>query len=223
MGIIYSAYNKIENKYYVGQTIGDLDKRKYSHYNGYSKTEFTNKLKSTPKEDWVWRVEFENVQTEKELNKLEGNLIIKYNSVINGYNSQYRWCDYIKKPKSITLYSSHGIVSNGMIEEVMRTSHLKRKQIIQLLEGRVLAIREWILYKNRCNTIFINGIHHPCTTKNLILCKKYGEKDILGTWSDISAELGVTKPLLLYYVHSYNPKYTGVLKGWTFTRTVKQK
>ena len=55
-GIIYSAYNKINGKRYVGQTIQLLCERRAGHYNKDKNIYFHRALTKYNKEDWKWQI-----------------------------------------------------------------------------------------------------------------------------------------------------------------------
>ena len=94
-GIIYTAYNKITNKYYVGQTVRAFKERVSEHIlNAKSgiKTHFYNALRKYSQEDFEWSevcfiydANIENLH--KRLDELEIYFIRRYNSFKNGYNS----------------------------------------------------------------------------------------------------------------------------------------
>lgn len=53
-GIIYCAYNKINNKRYIGQTIQRLSERKSAHYNKNGCPYFHHALLKYAVTDWDW-------------------------------------------------------------------------------------------------------------------------------------------------------------------------
>ena len=57
IGIIYCAYNKVNKKRYIGQTIKDLAIRIRGHYSNYSNCLYFHRaLIKYKKEDWEWKV-----------------------------------------------------------------------------------------------------------------------------------------------------------------------
>lgn len=85
-GIIYKAFNKINNKCYIGQTSESLNSRKSKHYSkNRDKSIFHKALKKYKKEDFEWSIICECL-TEKELDEKETFFIKQHNAhYINGY------------------------------------------------------------------------------------------------------------------------------------------
>ncbi len=88
--VIYQAKNKINGKVYVGQTIGNLDRRKSDHlssvksirYDSY----FHNAIRKYGKDNFVWEI-IEECNTIEELNEREKYWIEILDSISpNGYN-----------------------------------------------------------------------------------------------------------------------------------------
>ena len=66
IGIIYCAYNKVNKKRYIGQTIKDLAIRIRGHYSNYSNCLYFHRaLMKYKKEDWEWKVIDKDVFGEK--------------------------------------------------------------------------------------------------------------------------------------------------------------
>ena len=55
-GIIYCAYNKINGKRYIGQTIQRLCERRSAHYNSGGSPYFHHALLKYNREDWEWKI-----------------------------------------------------------------------------------------------------------------------------------------------------------------------
>lgn len=87
-GIIYAAFNKINGKAYIGQTISSLPKRITRHYRDSKNHSyaFANALRKYNRRDWDWVVLHNNIDREK-LNELEIKEIKRHNSYFGGYNS----------------------------------------------------------------------------------------------------------------------------------------
>ena len=86
--IIYSITNKINGKKYIGQTIKDLNTRIQDHL-ACAKMHYHRKLyNAINKYGWEnFEVKIEcTCATLDELNKMETAYIIKYDTVVNGYN-----------------------------------------------------------------------------------------------------------------------------------------
>ena len=85
-GIIYRAFNLINNKCYIGQTVHSLEARKRVHYSDFSNcTYFHRALKKYNKEDWEWSI-IDTANSQKELNEKECYWIGYYQVFGKGYN-----------------------------------------------------------------------------------------------------------------------------------------
>ena len=87
-GIIYRAINKITKKSYIGQTVQTLSNRIKGHYSFAKKasTKFSFALRKYDKKDWEWDILEDNVEN-KNLNRLEAEYIMLFDSLRSGYNS----------------------------------------------------------------------------------------------------------------------------------------
>lgn len=88
-GIVYCAYNKINGKRYIGQTIQKLSERKSAHYSKNNTSYFHSALKKYKKEDWEWKI-IDYGRNKEELNNKEIFWISFFNTTCssNGYNIQ---------------------------------------------------------------------------------------------------------------------------------------
>lgn len=86
-GIIYCAYNKINQKRYIGQTIQRLCERKNAHYTKNPDIYFHRALHKYAKEDFVWSV-IDTAQSKNELDEKEAFWIKYYDTLdpTKGYN-----------------------------------------------------------------------------------------------------------------------------------------
>jgi group I intron endonuclease len=87
-GLIYKAYNKVNQKSYIGQTTKTLEHRKRAHYSKYSSCVlFRRALEKYPKEDWEWS-EIDYANSQEELDEKEQYWIAYYDThnVEKGYN-----------------------------------------------------------------------------------------------------------------------------------------
>lgn len=110
--IVYMARNKINNKVYIGKTIGELEQRKKEHYyQSKAKTGsyFQSAIRKHGIDNFEWSILCE-CNNNEELNQKEIDLIKHFKSQDNriGYN----------------------ITSGGEISDVLRW-HPKRKEIIE--------------------------------------------------------------------------------------------
>lgn len=88
-GIIYCAYNKINNKRYIGQTIQRLCERKAAHYSKDKEIYFHRALHKYEYNDWEWS-EIDTAESKQELDEKE-QYWIEYYETCNpkkGYNIQ---------------------------------------------------------------------------------------------------------------------------------------
>lgn len=89
--IIYKVVNKVNNKVYIGQTVGSLDRRKAVHFSSAvsdSNLPFYRSIRKYGKDNFDW-IEVEKCGTIEELNGREEYWIRKLNTVSpNGYNLQ---------------------------------------------------------------------------------------------------------------------------------------
>lgn len=86
-GIIYCAYNKINQKRYIGQTVQRLCERRAAHYTKDPEIYFHRALHKYNKEDFEWSI-IDTAQSKEELNQKEQFWIQKYNTLnpLKGYN-----------------------------------------------------------------------------------------------------------------------------------------
>lgn len=86
-GIIYCAYNKVNNKRYIGQTIQRLSERKSAHYTKNGCPYFHHALLKYKAEDWEWTI-IDQASTKEELNQKEKYWIAFYETTNpeKGYN-----------------------------------------------------------------------------------------------------------------------------------------
>lgn len=87
-GIIYCAYNKINNKRYIGQTIHSLEKRIRHHYSKYSSCVYFHRaLKKYKENDWIWKI-IDHANSQEELDEKEIFWIsfFKTQNLQHGYN-----------------------------------------------------------------------------------------------------------------------------------------
>jgi group I intron endonuclease len=87
MSFIYLSENKINKKFYIGQTNFSLKQRKKKHEKiaKYSNTHFHRALCKYGFENFEWKI-LDKAKTQKELDNLEIKYIFEFNSIKNGYN-----------------------------------------------------------------------------------------------------------------------------------------
>ena len=86
-GIIYCAYNKVNQKRYIGQTIQQLCARKAAHYTKDPDIYFHKALKKYDAQDWIWTI-IDTAESAEELNQKEIFWIAFFNTTNpeQGYN-----------------------------------------------------------------------------------------------------------------------------------------
>jgi len=90
-GIIYGAYDREKDKWYIGQTIRTLDKRKKQHLSDAGKngsnSYFHNVIRKYGENIFEWYVIDDTCENRDELNEMEFHYIQQYKSFgKNGYN-----------------------------------------------------------------------------------------------------------------------------------------
>lgn len=86
--IIYMAINKVNNKKYIGQTVGTLEKRKNQHEKGYaSYMSIAKAIQKYGKDSFDWYI-LQECDSIEELNYLEAYYIEMFNTTNPklGYN-----------------------------------------------------------------------------------------------------------------------------------------
>lgn len=91
--IIYKAENIITGEVYIGKTTKSLSKRINDHKYEAFKRKHKNKFHSAIRDFGINCFRFNEIgssNTHKNLKLLERKMIIKYDSINNGYNTQVR-------------------------------------------------------------------------------------------------------------------------------------
>lgn len=123
IGLIYTVYNTVTNKYYVGQTVQTLKERKRQHYK-FAKSKmnykFSNTLNKYDSNVFNWEIVENNILIDN-LNDKEIFYIQKYNSFKKGYNSTPGGSiRFERKP------------SNRILCNVKELYNIKTKEIIKM-------------------------------------------------------------------------------------------
>jgi len=153
MGYIYTITNKTDNKTYVGQTIGDLERRWKGHLKKGSNCRY---LKSAINKYGVDNFVFKLVciTFDNQLDDMEIQYIEKYNCLApNGYNLRLGGNSgkhHVETKQKIaeTLKTKH---KNGLIRSIM-TQESINKLIITLKNKRKNKIIQFDIEGNRLNS-----------------------------------------------------------------------
>jgi hypothetical protein len=172
LGTIYRCLNTVTNRSYIGQTRGDIEKRKSGHVNTTAKTrtKFGNALRKYGQDNWVWSI-LEQAPYE-DLDILERKYIAEFNSYADGYNSNTGQTRCIPPSKRFlntvgTVYdfysAEHGVVSHTMTEMVNRFD-LVICGVSQIVKKDRPRYKEWVLAEFKDDYDKILGLYefwHP--------------------------------------------------------------
>lgn len=128
-GIIYMAYNTVSNKKYVGQTTGNLERRKNAHYNNArrNKNNYYFHRALNKYKEWEWNV-LQFAYCKKELDALEKYWIWVLNSMWpNGYN--------LKEGGSNGKHTEKSCRKMSKAKKGMKLTKEHRKKIGKALKG----------------------------------------------------------------------------------------
>lgn len=159
-GIIYCAYNKINQKRYIGQTIQRLCERKAAHYTKDPNIYFHRALHKYDKDSFEWSV-IDIAQSADELDKKEQFWIKQYNTLdpTKGYNLlsggngcvpskeqiQYARNKFVEKYSTAPVHIKHikniRCVETGEIfktaAEASRKMHIHHGHITEAANGKL--------------------------------------------------------------------------------------
>lgn len=204
-GEIYIIKNKINKKVYIGQTIQGSDKRFKQHLKLSKSNEnqlIYKAIKKYGKENFYYEVLYTNINSYEELNKLEEEMIEKYNSLMpNGYNMCPGGQKYRRKNIEFTEneikdiinkyncgYSSRKIgkeygVCYSIIIKLLRMNNIEIRDKSCSLPNRNLKINKDILYDlyiNKHMTIKDISKKFNCCSKTISRAlKRYNIKNIM--------------------------------------------
>jgi hypothetical protein len=185
--IIYRAYNIITGKSYIGQTTRKLKERIKWHYSSSkkSKVHFAYALQKYKKDDWIWSIE--KTCDVDQLDQLEIELILFYDSYNNGYNLTkggkplLLTDNPLYKPETIRFYSTQTGTISCTRKEFREKFDFRHAQVCDLIRERTKSCGNFVLDKNKdkYNDILnIITLYHPLygevTTSSTDFCRKYG-------------------------------------------------
>ena len=142
---VYCHTNKVNGKKYIGQTCDVIDRWRCNGKNYFSSLKFFNAIKKYGWDNFEHVILYENLTLE-EANKVEAELIEKYNTIENGYNikpggENSTMSEESKKKMSETLkrgYIEHP-ERKEKISKAKKGSHMSeehRKKISDANKGR---------------------------------------------------------------------------------------
>lgn len=170
-GIIYKAENVINGKLYIGQTTCSLRERIRGHYCDAKRNDykFSRALRKYSREDWLWEILEDNIP-KQDLDKKEIKYIAKFDSFLNGYNSNIGGNSPTHN-RSSTIYElyhpDYGIVK-GTLTELKIIEPSLGNGMQELIKGKYTHIKGFVLSKNKDQykkLLKIYNFYHP----------KYGE------------------------------------------------
>ena len=153
-GIIYCAYNKVNGKRYIGQTIQRLCERKAAHYNKDADLYFHKALRKYSPENWEWTI-IDYADNKEALNDKEIYWIAYYDTTNpnKGYNIQ-----------------SGGQGANQTLEQIRyaREQFVKQHGVEYIISNKLKNIRcveTGIVYKNAAEASRQTNIAHSHITE----------------------------------------------------------
>lgn len=154
-GIIYSGYNQITDKRYIGATTGDLDKRIREHLDkgvSNNSTFFTSELLLYGLEKYLFEV-IDTAETKDELAQKEIYYINKYNTFHDGYNSD-RGGGFKKTIYQFEFDNPEPIATYQSLEEAGNSVNASPKTISNACLGTLKSAKGYLWsYIPECPTI----------------------------------------------------------------------
>lgn len=154
-GIIYSGYNQITDKRYIGATTGDLDKRIREHLDtgvSNNSTFFTSELLLYGLEKYLFEV-IDTAETKDELAQKEIYYINKYNTFHDGYNSD-RGGGFKKTIYQFEFDNPEPIATYQSLEEAGNSVNASPKTISNACLGTLKSAKGYLWsYMPECPTI----------------------------------------------------------------------
>lgn len=160
--IVYKHTNKINGKVYIGQTYNLYERWRCQGKNYFSSIKFFNAIKKYGWNNFIHEVLYTNLNKEA-ADKLEKELIVKYNSIKNGYNlkeggsrgnlsqesllkmSKSLKRGYLEHPERREKIGQKLRGRKGTKEESRKKSLSNRKSVLITLNEEIGSIRFWCL------------------------------------------------------------------------------
>lgn len=153
-GIIYCAYNKVNEKRYIGQTIQRLCERRAAHYSKNPEIYFHRALRKYDIDDWDWTI-IDTAYSKEELDEKEIFWIQKYDTtnLTKGYNILLGGNGSVPTPEQIRL------ARNKFVELYSKSNTgIKQRKNIRCVETQQI-------FKNAAEASRIMNIHHGHITE----------------------------------------------------------
>lgn len=143
-GIIYCAYNKINQKRYIGQTIQRLSERKAAHYSKDKEIYFHKALHKYAEDDWEWSI-IDTAETKEDLDNKEIYWISYYDSQNpkHGYNILAGGSNPLSTQEQIRYARDKFVQEYGSIKQGSKTlKNIKCIETNQVFKNAAEASRE---------------------------------------------------------------------------------
>ena len=160
--IVYKHTNKINRKVYIGQTYNLYERWRCQGKNYFASIKFFNAIKKYGWDNFTHEVLYTNLNKEA-ADKLEKELIIKYDSIKKGYNlkeggsrgelsqesllkmSKSLKRGYLEHPERREKIRQKLIGRKGTKEESQKKSLSNRKSVLITINEEIGSIRFWCL------------------------------------------------------------------------------
>lgn len=165
--LIYKVTNIKNSKCYIGQTTTSLKKRRKDHENSWSCkycTPFDRLLHEEGKDNFIWEIIEDNIQSFHELNEKEKYYIKKFDSFNNGYNNTNGGStNFVLSEESKKLISE---------KQKGDKNHMYGKTGSQNpYSKRILNVTDGIIYSSGTDCAKNENIPNSCISKLYAVCR----------------------------------------------------
>ena len=203
--IVYKHTNKINGKVYIGQTYNLYERWRCQGKNYFSSIKFFNAIKKYGWDNFTHEVLYTNLNKEA-ADKLEKELIIKYDSIKNGYNlkeggsrgdlsqesllkmSKSLKRGYLEHPERREKIRQKLKGRKGTKEESRKKSLSNRKSVLITINEEIGSIRFWCL-KLGVSRYTAKEIYRNLGMGYLILWFNYAFKGNILSYKDFKRNL----------------------------------
>jgi group I intron endonuclease len=226
--LVYKVTNLINGKCYIGSTTKSLKKRKQGHYYDVkrgSQKVFHRALRKYNKDDFLWEVLCDNIDTEREMYDLEHHYITEFETFgRNGYNctwgydnttTGYKFTDEQRK-EHIKRITGSGNPNYGNIWNDEQRKTASNRQSKLLAKKKSLGIenpskRPEVRKKLRDGKM---GELNPLANKWLLISPEGIEHRFTGGLKRFLKEYGLSYSCMLDVIKGKKDKH----KGWTIKK-----